>query len=190
MSFTVECEYEGLKYTSTRTEAEWREYINNVSSETWNNELERIFKFLTDNGRNRWEISNITRQIELQVVRHYHIFPINSFSRDLILETMNEDEREEYYLKWYKIEPDNPRVMKEHIKYLEKQLQEQYDITNKVCDDYDDLDKATAKTINFQERVIKKLKSINRRLKSVDVKIALREWRNNEYCTEPNYQIK
>ena len=120
MSFTVECEYEGLKYTSTRTEAEWREYINNVSSETWNNELERIFKFLTDNGRNRWEISNITRQIELQVVRHYHIFPINSFSRDLILETMNEDEREEYYLKWYKIEPDNPRVMKEHIKYLEK----------------------------------------------------------------------
>lgn len=177
--FIASCLYEGAMYSVNHSEEEWRTFLNH-NSELYDTEFKKIVKFLEDNGKNKMMATELRKKLELQVVRHYNILPV----RDDIIEIMGEIERETYYVDLYEIDPENVKAKDAYIRFLKKQLDKQYDVTNDLFDE----NEKQLKTIGFQEKIIKKLKSMNERLKRIE----MRKWRDGTtvpeyYCTEPNY---
>ena len=202
-SFTTSCMIDDLYYSITHTDEEWHEFLNH-SSTLYDTDFRKIMKFLEDNGKSKMLSIRMRREMELLVVLHYKITPMPADLVDL----MTENDRKRYYLRLYKTHPMDPMAQKYYVMQLEEQLKEQKSKYNELSDDYDELNSDTSKTIMFKDSVIRKLKSINRklkaeieritqlneRLKRIETKIELHNWRNSSgctpsgcICTEPSY---
>ena len=174
--FTAFSIYEGLCYSLSFTEEQWRIFLNHGST-LYDTEFRKMMKFLEDNGKPKYEVIKMRQQMELQVIKHYKITPIGS---DL-LALMSEEDRERYYLNLYEKDPKDPEAARYYIKHLETVIALQQE-------DYDSLDKSTTRIINNQDKAITKLKSMNRKLNRIITMLECRNWRNPQ-VTEPRYNL-
>lgn len=170
--YTAHCIYDDLVYAVTHTREEWQTFLNH-SSELYDAEFRKMMRFLEDHGKPKYEAIKLRQQIEIQVVKHYKI---TDYGSDL-LSLMSEEEKEEHYNLVYEKDPENSKAMKYRIKQLTKQLVDLSVKLQTLRNEYDRLETDTASTIEFQNKVIRKLKSMNKKLKFID---DIKEWRNNE----------